>query len=127
MLLKNIEIKGFKSFADRMQLEFKPAITAVIGPNGSGKSNIADAIRWVLGEQSAKALRGSKMKDIIFAGSDQRRALGSAEVSLTLDNSNGELEIDYNEVTITRRVDKSGSSDYLINNNKCRLKDINEL
>jgi len=127
VLLKNIEIKGFKSFADPVKLEFKPAITAVVGPNGSGKSNIADAIRWVLGEQSAKALRGSKMKDVIFAGSNQRRALSSAEVSLTLDNTSGELPIDYKEVTITRRVDKSGSSDYLINNNKCRLKDINEL
>ncbi|AGB40594.1 chromosome segregation protein SMC [Halobacteroides halobius DSM 5150] len=127
MLLKNIKMKGFKSFANQVKLDFEPATTGVIGPNGSGKSNIADAIRWVLGEQSAKALRGSKMKDIIFAGSEQRRPLKKAEVSLTFDNSDGELDIDYNTVTITRRVSKDGRSDYLINNNRCRLKDIKRL
>ncbi|MCK8827106.1 chromosome segregation protein SMC [Natroniella acetigena] len=127
MFLKQIEIKGFKSFADKVQIDFEPAITGIIGPNGSGKSNISDAVRWVLGEQSAKTLRGSKMEDIIFAGSKQRRALGMAQVSLTLDNSQGELPIDYNQVTISRRVTRSGESDYLINNNICRLKDIQEL
>ncbi|GAB6098934.1 chromosome segregation protein SMC [Halanaerocella petrolearia] len=127
MLLKNIKMKGFKSFANRVKVDFKPSVTGVIGPNGSGKSNIADAIRWVLGEQSAKALRGSKMKDVIFAGSDKRRALSKAEVSLTLDNSDGQLDIDYDQVTITRRVTKDGRSDYLINNNRCRLKDIRKL
>ncbi|SJZ63260.1 chromosome segregation protein SMC [Selenihalanaerobacter shriftii] len=127
MYLKKIEMHGFKSFADEVKLEFEPNITAIIGPNGSGKSNISDAIRWVLGEQSAKSLRGSKMEDVIFAGSDQRRPLGIAEVTLTLDNSDGSLPIDYNEVTIGRRVSRSGESDYLINNSVCRLKDVEEL
>ncbi|MCK8816565.1 chromosome segregation protein SMC [Natroniella sulfidigena] len=127
MFLKRIELKGFKSFADKVKIDFEPAITGIIGPNGSGKSNISDAVRWVLGEQSAKTLRGSKMEDIIFAGSKQRRALGMAQVSLILDNSQGELPIDYNQVTISRRVTRSGESDYLINNNICRLKDIQEL
>lgn len=127
MFLKSITIKGFKSFADRVKVDFEPAITGIIGPNGSGKSNISDAIRWVLGEQSAKTLRGGKMEDVIFAGSGKRRALGLAEVTLTLDNRDGALPIDYKEVTIGRRVTRSGESDYLINNNTCRLKDIKEL
>jgi chromosome segregation protein len=127
LYLKKIEIHGFKSFADEIKLEFEPNITAILGPNGSGKSNIADAIRWVLGEQSAKSLRGSTMEDVIFAGSNQRKALGIAEVKLTLDNSNQELPIDYSEVTIGRRVSRSGESDYLLNNSICRLKDIEEL
>jgi len=127
MFLKSITIKGFKSFADRVKVDFEPAITGIIGPNGSGKSNISDAIRWVLGEQSAKTLRGGKMEDVIFAGSGKRRALGLAEVTLTLDNRDGALPIDYKEVTIGRRVTRSGESDYLINNNSCRLKDIKEL
>ena len=99
MYLKRIELKGFKSFADRTELEFVPGITAVVGPNGSGKSNISDSIRWVLGEQSAKSLRGGKMEDIIFAGSDTRKAVNYGEVSLTLDNSAQHLPLDYTEVT----------------------------
>ncbi|PWK12762.1 chromosome segregation protein SMC [Tumebacillus permanentifrigoris] len=127
MYLKRIEAIGFKSFADRTELEFVPGVTAVVGPNGSGKSNISDAIRWVLGEQSAKSLRGSKMEDVIFAGSDGRKAVNFCEVSLTLDNSNRELDLDYNEVTVTRRVYRSGDSEYMINKQTCRLKDISEL
>ncbi|MBD2846117.1 chromosome segregation protein SMC [Paenibacillus sp. IB182496] len=127
MFLKRIELSGFKSFADRTELEFVPGITAVVGPNGSGKSNISDGIRWVLGEQSAKSLRGGKMEDIIFAGSDARKAVNYGEVSLTLDNSDQALPLEYNEVTVTRRVHRSGDSEYLINKQACRLKDITEL
>ncbi|MBL0388862.1 chromosome segregation protein SMC [Tumebacillus sp. ITR2] len=127
MYLKRIEAIGFKSFADRTELEFVPGVTAVVGPNGSGKSNISDAIRWVLGEQSAKSLRGAKMEDVIFAGSDGRKAVNFCEVSLTLDNANRELDLDYNEVTVTRRVYRSGDSEYMINKQSCRLKDITEL
>src|SRR6478735_1121377 len=127
MYLKGIELAGFKSFADRTQLEFGRGITAVVGPNGSGKSNISDGIRWVLGEQSAKSLRGGNMQDVIFAGSDARRAVNFGEVSLTLDNSDGALPLDFNEVTVTRRVHRSGDSEYLINKQSCRLKDITEL
>ncbi|SHI69410.1 condensin subunit Smc [Clostridium amylolyticum] len=127
MFLKSIEIRGFKSFADKTELNFKKGVTAVVGPNGSGKSNISDAVRWVLGEQSAKSLRGGKMEDIIFAGTQYRKPVGLAQVSLTLDNTNGELPIDYSDVTITRRIFRSGESEYLINNTNCRLKDINEL
>ncbi len=127
MYLKKLEIHGFKSFADKTSLEFKPGITAVVGPNGSGKSNIADAIRWVLGEQSVKSLRGGKMEDVIFAGSEKRRSLGMAEVSLTIDNSKGIFPLEFNEVTVTRRLYRSGESDYLINRVPCRLKDIYEL
>ncbi|MFD0959446.1 chromosome segregation protein SMC [Paenibacillus chungangensis] len=127
MFLKRIELAGFKSFADKTELEFVNGITAVVGPNGSGKSNISDGIRWVLGEQSAKSLRGGKMEDIIFAGSDARKAVNYGEVSLTLDNADGALPLEYNEVTVTRRVHRSGDSEYLINKQSCRLKDITEL
>ncbi|MFD0616644.1 chromosome segregation protein SMC [Paenibacillus sp. GCM10027629] len=127
MFLKRIELQGFKSFADKTELEFVQGITAVVGPNGSGKSNISDGIRWVLGEQSAKSLRGGKMEDIIFAGSDARKAVNYGEVSLTLDNTDQALPLDFNEVTVTRRVHRSGESEYLINKQACRLKDITEL
>jgi len=127
MYLKSIELAGFKSFADRTELEFVPGIAAVVGPNGSGKSNITDAIRWALGEQSAKTLRGAKMEDIIFAGSDTRKPVNYGEVSLTLNNTDRSLKMDYSEVTITRRVYRSGDSEYYINKQACRLKDITEL
>ncbi|AMA72638.1 chromosome segregation protein SMC [Aneurinibacillus thermoaerophilus] len=127
MYLKRLEITGFKSFADRTELEFVPGITAVVGPNGSGKSNISDAIRWVLGEQSAKSLRGAKMEDIIFSGSDSRKPLNFCEVSLTLDNTDQQLKIDFSEITVTRRVYRSGESEYYINRQSCRLRDIVEL
>ncbi|MFF2088973.1 chromosome segregation protein SMC [Paenibacillus sp. NPDC058174] len=127
MFLKRIELAGFKSFADKTEMEFVTGITAVVGPNGSGKSNISDGIRWVLGEQSAKSLRGGKMEDIIFAGSDARKAVNYGEVSLTLDNGDGALPLEYNEVTVTRRVHRSGDSEYMINKQPCRLKDITEL
>jgi chromosome segregation protein len=127
MYLKRLELSGFKSFADKTELEFVRGITGVVGPNGSGKSNISDAIRWVLGEQSAKSLRGGKMEDIIFAGSDARKAVNYGEVSLTLDNSDEALPLDFHEVTVTRRVHRSGDSEYFINKQPCRLKDITEL
>lgn len=127
MFLKRIELAGFKSFADKTEMEFVRGITAVVGPNGSGKSNISDGIRWVLGEQSAKSLRGGKMEDIIFAGSDARKAVNYGEVSLTLDNEDHVLPLDFSEVTVTRRVHRSGESEYLINKQSCRLKDITEL
>ncbi|KXG79006.1 chromosome segregation protein SMC [Thermotalea metallivorans] len=127
MYLKKVEINGFKSFADKIEIEFEKGVTGIVGPNGSGKSNISDAIRWVLGEQSAKTLRGSKMEDVIFAGTTNRKPLGMAEVSLTLDNSEKKLPIDYTEVTITRRVYRSGESEYYINKSLCRLKDIKEI
>lgn len=127
MRLKRLDIQGFKSFARPVNLEFGTGITAIVGPNGSGKSNITDALRWVLGEQSVKSLRGSKMEDVIFAGSDGKRPLGMAEVQLTLDNSEGFLPVEYSEVTITRRVYRSGDSEFFINKQSCRLKDIHEL
>jgi len=127
MFLKSLEIVGFKSFAERVSIDFVKGVTAVVGPNGSGKSNITDAIRWVLGEQSIKSLRGGKMEDIIFAGSDSRKPLNFAEVSITLDNEDHFLPIDYNEVNITRRVYRTGESEFFINKQECRLKDITDL
>ena len=127
MYLKKLEIQGFKSFADKTMLEFKPGITAVIGPNGSGKSNVSDAIRWVLGEQSVKALRGSKLEDVIFAGTQARKSVSFAQVDMTIDNTDGKLPVDYSEVTVTRRVYRNGESEFFINKNQCRLKDIVEL
>lgn len=127
MYLKRLEINGFKSFADKTKLEFNNGITAVVGPNGSGKSNIADAIRWVLGEQSAKSLRGEKMEDIIFSGCDSRKPVNYAEVSIILDNQDKSLKIDFSEVMVTRRLYRSGESEYYINKQHCRLKDVTEL
>ncbi|MFC0301453.1 chromosome segregation protein SMC [Virgibacillus soli] len=127
MFLKRLESVGFKSFAERISVEFVPGVTAVVGPNGSGKSNITDAIRWVLGEQSARSLRGSKMEDIIFQGSDTRKRLNVAEVTLTLDNSKQILPLDYAEISVTRRVYRSGESEFYINKQPCRLKDIVDL
>lgn len=127
MYLKRLEINGFKSFADKTNVEFVSGITAVVGPNGSGKSNIADAIRWVLGEQSAKSLRGEKMEDIIFSGCDSRKPVNYAEVSLVLDNQDKSLKVDFSEVMVTRRLYRSGDSEYYINKQHCRLKDVTEL
>ena len=127
MYLKRLEMQGFKSFADKTVLEFMPGITAVIGPNGSGKSNISDSIRWILGEQSMKSLRGTKSLDIIFAGTQNRKSLGFAEASLVFDNSDGALPIEYTEVTVTRKIYRSGETGYYINKVPCRLKDVLEL
>ncbi|NLX70903.1 MAG: chromosome segregation protein SMC [Clostridiales bacterium] len=127
MYLKRLEIYGFKSFANRVSIEFDRGITAIVGPNGSGKSNIVDAIRWVLGEQSPKTLRGGRMEDVIFSGTQTRKPLGFAEVTLVLDNSDGVLPTDYSEVSVTRRVFRSGESEYYINRSPCRLKDIIEM
>ncbi len=127
MYLKQLEVHGFKSFAEKIELSFGNTINAIVGPNGSGKSNISDAIRWVLGEQSVKALRGNKMEDVIFAGSDSEKALGFAEVSLCIDNSDRKIPVDYTEINIMRRMYRSGESEYFINKTACRLKDIYEL
>jgi chromosome segregation protein len=127
LFLKRLDIIGFKSFAQRVTIDFVKGVTAVVGPNGSGKSNITDAIRWVLGEQSVKSLRGAKMEDIIFAGSDGRKPLNYAEVTLTLDNEDQQLPLEYSEVSVTRRVYRSGDSDFYINKQSCRLKDIVDL
>src|SRR3954471_7254498 len=133
MYLKNLTVLGFKSFADKTSLNFQPGVTAIVGPNGCGKSNVSDAIRWVLGEQSAKALRGGEMADVIFNGTDGRKPLGMAEVSLTIGDVDGEhlkaagVDVAYNEVTLTRRVFRDGGSEYYLNKTPCRLKDIQQL
>src|ERR1041385_4330668 len=133
MYLKNLTALGFKSFADKTTLNFLPGVTAIVGPNGCGKSNISDAVRWVLGEQSAKALRGGEMADVIFNGTDGRKAMGMAEVSLTIGDVDAEhlqaagVELAFNEVTVTRRVFRDGGSEYFINRTPCRLKDIQQL
>lgn len=127
MFLKRLEVIGFKSFAERIGIDFVPGVTAVVGPNGSGKSNVTDAIRWVLGEQSAKSLRGAKMEDVIFAGSESRKPLNFAEVTLVLDNADERIAVPYTEISVTRRVYRSGDSEYLLNNQQCRLKDITDL
>ncbi|MBT9776620.1 chromosome segregation protein SMC [Clostridium sp. MCC353] len=127
MYLKSIEIQGFKSFANKILFEFHNGITGIVGPNGSGKSNVADAVRWVLGEQRIKQLRGASMQDVIFAGTEMRKPQGFAYVAITLDNSDHQLSIDYDQVTVSRRIYRSGESEYMINGSACRLKDINEL
>ncbi len=127
MYLKELDLHGFKSFPEKVKLEFNKGITAVVGPNGSGKSNISDAVKWVLGEQRAKSLRGGKMEDVIFAGTANRRPVGFAEVSMTIDNTDKQIPVEYSEITVTRRVYRSGESGYYINGTECRLKDIYEL
>src|SRR5512134_2474430 len=127
MKLSKLELSGFKSFADTMTLTFEEGVTAIVGPNGCGKSNVSDAVRWVLGEQSARLLRGGKMEDVIFQGAATRRPVNLTEVSLYLDNSDGDLPIAYQEVVITRRLSRSGQSDYLLNKAPVRLRDIQDL
>ena len=127
MYFKALELQGFKSFPHKTRLTFDQAITAVVGPNGSGKSNIADAIRWVMGEQSTKTLRGGKMEDVIFAGTQKRKPMGYAEVSLVLDNAQHRFPLEEQEIMVTRRFYRSGDSEYYINRRSCRLRDIHEL
>ena len=120
-------MRGFKTFADKTEVVFHPGVSAIVGPNGVGKSNVTDAILWALGEQSAKTLRTENLQDVIFVGSEKRRQLNMAEVSLTLDNADGTLQSEYSEVVISRRVFRDGNAEYLINNSVCRLKDVREL
>ena len=127
MRLTKLELQGFKSFADETELLFEPGVTAIVGPNGCGKSNISDAVRWVLGEQRARALRGAKMEEVIFQGSSARRPVNIAEVSLHFENDDGALGVPFREVVITRRLSRSGDSDYLLNNSPCRLRDIHDM
>ena len=127
MYLKSLTLRGFKSFASATTLRLEPGITCVVGPNGSGKSNIVDALSWVMGEQGVKSLRGGKMEDVVFAGTTSRPPLGRAEVTLTIDNSDGALPIEYAEVTISRLMFRSGQSEYAINGDHCRLLDVQEL
>ncbi|MBR5160458.1 MAG: AAA family ATPase, partial [Thermoguttaceae bacterium] len=126
-MFKSLELTGFKSFADKTRFEFSDGITIVVGPNGSGKSNVVDSIKWVLGEQKVKSLRGKEMTDVIFAGAPGRKPMNTAEVTLTFDNSDGRFHFDASELQITRRVMRSGESEYLINRQTCRLKDIREV
>ena len=127
MRLKKLELYGFKSFAQRTEIVFQEGITAIVGPNGSGKSNISDAVRWVLGEQSAKTLRGASMQDVIFSGTQKRKPLSYCEVSLTFDNEDHALPLEYSEIVVTRRVYRSGESEYYLNRSSCRLKDVIDL
>src|SRR5947208_3760287 len=126
-MLKRLELVGFKSFADKTRFDFSPGVTGIVGPNGSGKSNVVDAVRWIMGEQSAKSLRGGEMADVIFNGSTSRRSLGLAEVTMSFDNSRHLLATEADEVQITRRVYRDGEGEYLINQQPSRLRDIREL
>lgn len=127
MQLKTITIKGFKSFPEKTTLKFDEGMTAIVGPNGSGKSNIIEAIRWVMGEQSAKTLRGDRMNDVIFSGTHERKPLNIAEVEIILDNADNYLDIEFEEVSVLRRISRTGDSTYMINQKECRLKDIVDL